>query len=86
MADVRPVPQVPGVEVDHFSGASSPGGCVGPGTRDGLPICIEATPAFGVLVAEISPVGHRPITMKIGMFGNGAVGRTILSSIRRSGG
>lgn len=86
MADVRPVPQVPGVEVGDFSGASSQGACVGPGTIDGINICIEATPAFGVLIAETSSAGHRPITMKIGMFGSGTVGRTILYSVRRSGG
>jgi len=84
MADVRPVPQVPGVEVDDFSGASSQGACVGPGTIDGLHICIEATPAFGVLIAATSSAGHRTITMKIGMFGSGTVGRTILYSVRRS--
>jgi hypothetical protein len=85
MADVRPVPQVPGVEVDDFSGASSQGPCVSPGTINGLNICIEGTPAFGVLIAETSSAGHRPVTMKIGMFGSGTDGRTILYSIRRSG-
>ena len=85
MADVRPVPQVPGVEVDDFSSASSQWGCVGPGNIDGLNICIEAMPAFGVLIAETSSAGHRPITMKIGMFGSGGDGRTILYSMRRSG-
>jgi hypothetical protein len=84
MADVRPVPQVPGAEVDDFSGASSKGGCVGPETIDGLNICIKATPAFGVLIAETSSAGHRPVTMKIGMFGSGTDGRTILYSIHRS--
>jgi hypothetical protein len=58
MADVRPVPQVPGAEVDDFSGASSKGGCVGPETIDGLNICIKATPAFGVLIVESRPPTH----------------------------
>jgi hypothetical protein len=86
MADFRPVPQVPGVEVDDFSATSTRSACVGPAKIDGLNICIEATPAYGVLITQISSSGHRPVTMKIGMIGSGEVGRTVLYSIRRSGG
>jgi hypothetical protein len=85
-AEIRPVPQVPGVEVDGFR---SPGqsyvtgsGCVGPRVMQGMPICIERSPAFGVLDVQIGSARSGPIILKIGLSTGGTVARTILYSLR----
>ncbi len=85
VAEVRPVPQVAGIEVDGFT-ASTPlhATCVGPRTIGHLHICLNAMPAYGVLVAQVSAPGMAPIRVKIGLTAGGTVGRSVLYSMRRS--
>jgi hypothetical protein len=85
LADVRPVPQVAGIEVDGFAASSRPRApCVGPRMINGLHICLNSTPAYGVLVFEVWSAGITPITVKIGLTKGGTVGRLVLHSIRAS--
>ena len=85
IAEVRPVPQVAGIEVDGFTASrSADATCVGPRTVDQLHICVNAMPAYGVLVAQVSAPGMAPITVKIGMTAGGTVERSVLYSMRRS--
>jgi hypothetical protein len=79
---IQPVPQVAGVEVDDFSDFSSQASCVDPRTINGLDVCVGASPIYAVMVVRVRSVGDR--TVKIGMFGDGEVGRTILHSMRPS--
>jgi len=84
-AEVRAVPQVGGVEVDGFKPSSLESTtCVGPRTIGSLHVCISPTPGYGVLVVQLSALGMTPMTVKIGMTGNGTVARSILHSLRRS--
>ncbi len=85
IAEVRPVPQVAGIEVDGFT-TSTPlhVSCVGPRTIGQLHICLNAMPAYGVLVSQVSAPGMSPITVKIGMTAGGKVERSVLYSMRRS--
>jgi hypothetical protein len=87
VAEERPVPQVAGIEVDDFQlpGTALPpaSSCVGPRVINGLNTCVDTVPASGLLVAQIWRAGSPPITVKIGMAGDGIVGRTVLHSIRQ---
>jgi hypothetical protein len=84
-AEVRPVPQVAGVEVDGYPGHSSPPGrCVGPRTIGTLHACVDASPAYQVLVVQLWTTGRAPVTVKIGLAGSGSTGRTILHSFQPS--
>ena len=84
-ADVRPVPQVAGIEVDGFAASLSPrAACVGPRMINGLHVCLHSTPAYGVLVFQVWTAGMTPITVKIGLTKGGTVGRLVLHSIRAS--
>ena len=85
LASRSPVPQVAGVEVDGFGGSQPRDvACVGPRTIDGLPVCIDSAPAYGVLVAQVRVTGGTPITVKIGLSASGKVARAVLYSMRRS--
>ena len=79
-ADTEPVPQVAGVEVDGFA-AGPVSTCTGPHAINGLPVCIPAAPASGVLILVAHPRGRAPVTVKLGLFGRGLVDATILSSL-----
>ena len=84
-ADVRPVPQVGGIEVDGYRAPTrAPTACVGPRTIGSLHVCINPTPGYGVLVAQVSATGIAGITVRIGIAGNGLVERSVLYSLRRS--
>ena len=85
LAEVRPVPRVAGIEVDGFA-ATTPlhATCVGPRAIGQFRVCINATPASGVLVAQVSTPGFDPVTVKVGMTANGMVGKAVLYSLRRS--
>jgi hypothetical protein len=85
MADVKPVPPVAGVEVDDFPVSPESSACVGPRSIGGLQVCIDAAPAYGILVAQVSAPGHDPITFQLGLFGDGTVDRTILYSLGSTG-
>lgn len=79
-AEIAPVPQVAGVEVDGFTaGRGSP--CTGPHAMNALPICIHPVPASGVLILDAHPRGRAPVTVKLGLFGRGLVDATIVSSL-----
>jgi hypothetical protein len=85
---VRPVARTAGIEVDGFEapGSSLPSGtaCVGPRTVNGLPVCIDATPPYALLEAQVTTsVGHW-VTVDIGLTGGGTTARAVLESIRRS--
>jgi hypothetical protein len=88
LAELSPVPQVAGVEVDDFQlqGAFLPprSQCVGPAKLNGLTLCIETSPAYGELVAQVSSSGHSPVTVKIGLSGDGLTDRTVLYSMQRA--
>jgi hypothetical protein len=81
-------PPVAGVEVDGFSypkgGGSSSPSCSLPRRISSLKVCVQAQPAEGVLVVQVSGARTPTATVKIGMFGNGITGRTVLDSLRRS--
>ena len=84
-----PRPQVTGVEVDGFSsgqvvGTSDRPSCVFPKQLHDLQACVEAQPALGELIVQLAAAGMRPVTVKIGLFGDGRTGRDILYSFRRS--
>jgi hypothetical protein len=84
-SEVRPVPQVPGVEVDDFPipGESDSGSsCTGPTRIGSLHLCIEKTPAYGVLVAQVRSANRPPVTIRIGLTTSGATAKTILYSLR----
>ena len=84
-AEVRPVPQVGGIEVDGYRATTpEPSACVGPRTIASLHVCLNPAPAYGVLVAHVSATGIAAITVRIGMAGNGLVERSVLYSLRRS--
>jgi hypothetical protein len=84
-ADVRPVLQVGGIEVDGYKATTpEPSACVGPRTIASLHVCINPAPAYGVVVAQVSATGIAAITVRIGMAGNGVVERSVLYSLRRS--
>lgn len=79
-ADLRPVPQVAGVEVDGFSSMPEPHpACVGPRTINGLSVCIEAGPTYQVLIDHVASPN---LTVQIGLAGDGLTARTILYSLR----
>jgi hypothetical protein len=87
-AEIRPVRQVPGIEVDGYKTPSQslPTGtrCVGPRLLHSLPVCVDASPAYGVLIAQVRSAQSGPITVKIGMYARGIVAKMILHSIQRS--
>jgi len=47
-----------------------------------LTLCIETSPAYGELVAQVWSSGHLPVTVKIGLSGDGLTDRTVLYSIQ----
>ena len=71
LAELSPVPQVAGVEVDDFQLLGTPlpprNQCVGPAKVNGLMVCIETSPAHGELVAQVWSSGHPPVTVIIGL-------------------
>ena len=84
LSDFRPVPQVSGIEVDDFDdqGVSA----VGPACADlkqinSLHVCIDQSPAYGVLVVQVETPGRHLLTLRIGLSGSGINARTILYSI-----
>jgi hypothetical protein len=85
--ELNPVPQVAGVEVDDFQlpGASVPARsqCVGPAEVNGLMVCVNASPAYGELVAQVWSSGHLPVTVKIGLSGGGLTDRSVFYSMHR---
>ena len=88
LAELSPVSQVVGVEVDDFQlqGTSPPprSQCVGPATVNGMMLCIETSPAYGEFVAQVRSSGHPPVTVKIGLSGDGLTDRTVLYSMQRA--
>ena len=79
---------VAGVEIDGFAAGDAVGGspsasCLFPKRINNLRVCIEAHPLYGILIVQVSGPGMETSTVKIGMFGNGLTGRTILDSLRR---
>jgi hypothetical protein len=84
-AEIRPVPQVGGIEIDEYKAPTpQPRACVGPRTIGSLHICIDAAPAYGVLVIQVSAKGVAAITVKLGMAGGGQIEKSVLHSFRRS--
>lgn len=84
LSDFRPVPQVSGIEVDDFDdrGVSDTGlACADPMQINSLHICIDKSPAYGVLVAQVENSGRRMLTIRIGLNGSGINARTVLYSI-----
>jgi hypothetical protein len=78
------VPQVAGIEVDGFTEPdTAPAACVGVQTIGPLRICFDAAPAYGMLIAQVSASGMAPVTVKIGMYGNGLLSRSVVYSLRR---
>jgi hypothetical protein len=84
-----PAPQVAGIEVDQGAWAKvpslfNPPHCVGSGVINNLRVCVRATPDLGLMIVQVESKGVAPVTVKIGMAGNGTEGRIILHSLRRS--
>ena len=80
-AAFKPVAEVPGIELDSFWVGPRARNCEGPQKLSDIRLCVTKTPAYGVAVAEVFVPGHKPMTLKIGLSGGGAVARTILDSI-----
>lgn len=80
-AELQPVPQVAGIEVDDFTTGFNGSRCVGPRSINGVRLCIGSEPRSGVLIARVTPAAQHSVTIKLGMFGDGKVDRTILDSI-----
>jgi hypothetical protein len=82
---MRAVPQVAGIEADAFPiEGNEQTRCVGPRRINDLTVCIDAAPENEELVAQVSTPALKVVTVRIGMFGNGQVGRTVLASLRPS--
>ena len=88
LAELSPVAQVAGVEVDDFQLQGTPlpprSQCVGPSEVNGLTLCIETSPAYGELVAQVWSPDHLPVTVKIGLSAEGLTDRTVLYSMQRA--
>jgi hypothetical protein len=80
----RPVAPVSGIEVDDYPAARTlvTGPCVRHARTNGLAACIAAAPAYDVLVLRATPPGHPPVTVQIGLAGDGTVARAVLASLR----
>jgi hypothetical protein len=78
----EPAPQTQGLEVDDFWSGSRLSVCAGPRRIGGVRVCVDPSPAYGILVAEVFPPDHRPVTVQIGMAGDGTTGRAVLQSLR----
>lgn len=82
LALYEPGHQTQGVEVDDFWTGKRPASCAGPRAVNGVRLCVERSPAYGILTAEVFPPHHRPVTVQIGMAGDGITGRAVLLSLR----
>jgi hypothetical protein len=87
LPDLESVPLVAGVEVDEGAWGEVPSlfdppRCAGARFINDLPVCIRATPDRGLLIVQIGYGGAAPVTVRIGMAGNGTAGRIILHSLR----
>jgi hypothetical protein len=84
MADVRPVPEMAGAEIDTIESPVAVAECVSPHTIGGINVCISPDPSYGVLDVVASPPDGHQLDLKIGLFGNGQTSRAILYSLRRA--
>ena len=83
LATLQSIQAAPGIELDSFGGGFSSSYCPDPHRTSGLTICVDPELSGSTLQASVS-TSHGPVSITLGLPGNGTVARTVLDSFTAS--